>query len=284
MTTFASPKLAQQHAEKCAEDLIKELGIVALPIDPAAIAKRHDITLMPMAQTAPGITGFLMKSGDNFGIGYSTRIKNEGLVNFTLGHELGHYFLPSHIDHVFRDNQQVHYSRSGFVSAEPHEKEADFFSAALLMPSFMFLPELRRAGSGFAAIKQLAGICRTSLTATAIRYAEFAEDPIAIIITAGNAIELCVLSESLKAIRGVTRLVKGDFLPAGTPTDKFNAEPNNAGSSNSIGGFTSLDDWFVNAPQVEMSEDVVGLGSYGKTLTVLFTDKLIEDEDDDEDH
>ena len=280
MSMFASPKLAQQNAEKRAEDLIKGLGIAALPIDPAAIARSHDIELMPMVQTAPGISGFLMKSGDNFGIGYSTRIKNEGLINFTLGHELGHYFLPGHIDHIFRDGQPVHYSKSGFVSSEPHEKEADFFSAALLMPSFLFLPALRRAGKGSPAIIQLSGKCRTSLTATAIRFAELAEDPVAVIITAGNLIELCVLSESLKEVRGVTRLAKGDFFPAGTPTEKFNNDPNNAGSCNSAAGFASLDDWFPNAAQIEMSEDVVGLGNYGKTLTVLFMDKLIEDEEE----
>jgi hypothetical protein len=45
-----------------------------------------------------------------------------------------------------------------------------------------------------------------------------------------------------------------------------------------------LDDWLDGAPQVEVNEDVVGLGSYGKTLTILFTDEDLEDEDqDDED-
>lgn len=48
-------------------------------------------------------------------------------------------------------------------------------------------------------------------------------------------------------------------------------------------GSSYLDDWFDGAPQVEVNEDVVGLGSYGKTLTVLFTDEDLEDEDDDED-
>jgi hypothetical protein len=150
------------------------------------------------------------------------------------------------------------------------------------MPGFLFLPALRRAGKGVAAISQLAAKCRTSLTATAIRYAQIAEDPVAVIITAGNQIEVCVLSNSLKEIRGVTGLSKGEFLPAGTPTEKFNMDVNNAGSANSTASFTSLDDWFESAPQVEMNEDVVGLGGYGKTLTVLFSDKLIEDEEDDE--
>jgi hypothetical protein len=282
MTTFASPKLAQQQAEKCAEDLIKNLGISAFPIDPVSVATQHDILLQPMAQTEPGIAGFLMKVGDSFGIGYSTRINNEGFKNFTLGHELGHYFLPGHIDYIFQGNQTIHYSKSGFSSTEPHEREADFFSAALLMPKFLFLPALRSAGKGFAAINQLSRKCKTSLTATAIRYAQFAENPIAVIITAGNAIEHCVLSDTLQEVRGVTRLAKGEFLPAGTPTDKFNSDPNNAGTCNTAGAFSSLDDWFPSAPQVEMSEDVVGLGNYGKTLTVLFTNEPLDEEELDE--
>jgi hypothetical protein len=40
--------------------------------------------------------------------------------------------------------------------------------------------------------------------------------------------------------------------------------------TNSIGAFTSLDEWFSNAPQIEMNEDAVGLGNCGKTLTFLF--------------
>jgi hypothetical protein len=32
-----------------------------------------------------------------------------------------------------------------------------------------------------------------------------------------------------------------------------------------------------------MNEDVVGLGNYGKTLTVLFTEEIIDDEEDEYD-
>lgn len=44
-----------------------------------------------------------------------------------------------------------------------------------------------------------------------------------------------------------------------------------------------MDDWFEGAPQLEMKEDVVGLGGYGKTLTVLFTEEAFDDKEEDDD-
>ena len=38
--------------------------------------------------------------GNMFGIAYATHIDNVGFQNFSVGHELGHYFLPGHVDAV----------------------------------------------------------------------------------------------------------------------------------------------------------------------------------------
>ena len=72
------------------------------------------------------------------------------------------------------------------------------------------------------------------------------------------------------------------FLLFQTGSYDFNSDINNITSSLAAEGITTLDDWFENAPAVEMNEDVVGLGSYGKTLTVLFTNEALENEDEDE--
>ena len=281
MRHLSSPKLTQQQAEQLAEGVITRLKFSSLPINPSEIAKKNGLMVKAMSLTEPGISGVFMKTGDNFGIGYSTRIKNDGFINFTIAHELGHYFLPGHVDYLFCDGQTIHYSKGEFLSTDPHEKEADYFAAALLMPKLLFVPAMRTAGKGFAAINHLKTLCQTSLTATAIRYAAFAEDPVAIIMSAGNCVEFCLISESLKEVRGVSGLSKGTFLPEGTPTAKFNANPNHAGSCDSVAAYVSLDDWFEGAPQVEMNEDVAGLGGYGRTLTVIFTDKEIDDDERD---
>ena len=92
-------KLRRLEVAKTAEDAIK--GAATLPIDPIAITKTRDILVQPMESKNAGISGFLMKQGDSFGIGYSTKLTNQGFINFTVAHELGHYFLPGHHEKLF---------------------------------------------------------------------------------------------------------------------------------------------------------------------------------------
>jgi hypothetical protein len=51
-------------------------------------------------------------------------------------------------------------------------------------------------------------------------------------------------------------------------------------SGESLGGYSSLEDWIDGAPSIEMKEDAVGLGRYGKVLTVLFSEEPLPDDDD----
>lgn len=266
---------------RCAEEVAKEFS--ALPIDPVAIAKRKDITVQSWEPKKQGVSGFLMKQGDAFGIGYSSFIKNPGFVNFTVGHELGHYCLDGHIEKLFANGAGVHQSQSGFVSADDCEREADLFSATLLMPESPFKKAVRGAGEGFGAIESLAALCVTSITATAIRFAEFSEDPVAVVVGSGGAVDFCCMSDAIRQKQGLTWLKSGDSIPAGSVTARFHAKPENIAAGRKAGGFTMLDEWFEGAPRFEMKEDVVGLGHYGKSLTVLFSkETLDEDSEDDE--
>src|SRR6266850_156484 len=104
--------ISTQYAEK----LLRERGITSLPVDPFALAAREQITVEAKPDTAPGVSGLFMRVGLSFGIMYATHIRNEGYQRFSVSHELGHYFLPGHIDAVFLDDAQVHTSHAGFVS------------------------------------------------------------------------------------------------------------------------------------------------------------------------
>ena len=46
---------------------------------------------------------------------------------------------------------------------------------------------------------------------------------------------------------------------------------------------TSLNSWFIGDRRIVLDEQVVGLGSYGFTLTVLSSDNLPDDPDEVED-
>jgi hypothetical protein len=188
--------------------------------------------------------------------------------------------LPGHPDRLFPGGKGFHVSQGGFFIGEDTEKEADHFAAALLMPRQLFLPALRDSGQGFAGVRRLAELCKTSLTATAIRFAQFAEDPVAVVVSSGTSVDYCVMSQCLKGIPGVESLKKGQPLPRQTKTAKFSADPDNIRLGRQQATYASLDDWFDGAPQMEVSEDIVGLGRYGKTLTVLFSPEPISDEDD----
>ena len=265
---------------QCVLICIEEAGITSLPVDPKIIASKANIGVTPWRPTTLGVSGFLMRVGQEFGIGYSTAISNKGFENFTISHELGHYFLDGHPDAIFANGADRHYSRSGFVSDDKHEREADAFAAELLMPEKFFKDALRKSGAGFAAIQSLAESGRTSLVATALRFVKSTGDPVAVILSSGPAIEWCFVSNELAQCRGVYTLGKGSPLPSSGATAQFNRDASKIQRADRVETFCSLRDWFERAPYVEFQEDVVGLGHYGKTLTVLFTEEALNDEDE----
>jgi hypothetical protein len=138
-------------AEACAADVLKLQNITTLPIDPFKIAEAKEIMHQENPSLDAGVSGCLMRVGDIFGIMYSTRYSSSGFKRFTVGHELGHYFLEGHAQYLFRDGCTLHTSNTGFVSDDRYEQEADAFSASLLMPKSLFREAATNAGTGLDA-------------------------------------------------------------------------------------------------------------------------------------
>lgn len=264
---------------QCARQVVRDHGYTALAVDPKEIARRKDILIQPFRPKSPGISGVLMMAGGVFSIGYSTAIGNTGFENFTVAHELGHYFLDGHGEAIL--NGGAHYSKSGYMSNDVHEKEADLFASELLMPEFLMRPAINKGGCGFAVIQRLAEEGQTSIVATAIRYAKLADDPVAVILSEGQEVQWCFMSDCLQECRGLTWPAKKSQVPPQSPTSAFNRNASKIESGERVEDFTSLRTWFGGGPDVELQEDVVGLGHYGKTLTVLFTQTALEEDDED---
>ena len=272
-------------ATLAAERVVKERAIATLPVNPIAVAKDLGIEVMAKPSSARGVSGMLLRRGNTFGITYATHIDSIGFQNFSVAHELGHYFLPGHIDAVLADDD-VHESRAGFASGDRYEMEADHFAATLLMPRTLFMSAMRTAGDGLPAIAKLAEQCRTSLPATAIRYTRCNRDPVAIVLSTGSRIDYCFMSNALKDLEGINWIRKGEGLSSGTATFAFNQNPEHIRRADRDGGVSDLRDWFGGDRNLSVTEQVTGLGRYGKTLTVLTAldiDEQIEELEEEED-
>ena len=228
----------------------------------------------------------LVKVGDEFGIMYARNIPSRGFQRFSIAHELAHYFIEGHAAQLLA--RGAHHSRAGFFSSDPFEQEADHFAAALLMPERPFRKAIDDYDAGLACIEALCGKCEISLTATAIRYSGLTRDGVAVILSSGNVIDWCFMSDGLKVAKGLTWLRKGMPLPPGTVTAAFNARPRNVRTGQKDSGDARLNDWMGGDRIYRVTEEVVGLGQYGRTLTVLACETLTmrveaeEDADDEE--
>ena len=270
-------------AKRKAEQFLADRGIDSLPVDPIAIAESLDIVVEPKPDTAGGVSGMLVRHQDVFGIMYATHIDNDGFQRFSVAHEIGHYVLDGHVDHIFPSGDGLHTSEAGFVSGDRFELEADHFAAGLLMPEPHFSRELLRFGDGLEAVEGMARKCRTSLTATAIRYAETASVPVAIVMSAGGTVDYCFMSKSIQDFDGLEWLRKGQPLPADVETDLFNRDPDNILRARRSHAETDLRDWFGGPRSLPGTEETIGLGRYGKTLTILSSNAFADDEPDEED-
>lgn len=264
-----------------AEELLRELQVNVLPIDPFEIARRLDIELKPLPASAGGASGMLLHVDGVFGIAYPTHIENWGFKRFSVAHEIGHYRLPGHIDAVLgRDGR--HRSKAGFRDADHYEQEADQFASALLMPKSLFTAAAAGAGNGLRAIETLQAACETSLEATAIRYAHTSRDPVAVIRSCAGTIDYAVMSSPLMDFPDLEWIRKGTPLPMGSETADFNADAENVAQRRRVQGKRCLQDWFDSPYRQEIVEEVVGLGAYGKTLTVLTGMESPDDSGDEE--
>lgn len=279
------PRLARRSlAEATADALLHQMKIEGLRVDPEAIAISKGIEVKAKPDTADGVSGMLLKVGDEFGIMYATNIPSRGFQRFCIAHELGHYCIEGHPEALLTNG--VHYSRANFVSNDPFELEADHFAAALLMPERPLRKAIDRLDEGLACIETLAKDCETSFTSTAIRYSALTRDAVAVILSRGAYIDWCFMSDGLKQAKGLSWLRKGTPVPEGTATARFNLRPDNVRAGERDRGDGRLNDWMDGERVYRITEEVVGLGNYSRTLTVLtcktLTMRVEETEDGEE--
>ena len=207
----ASSKLAQEPAEG-ARQLLRELNVQGIPIQPREIAEQLQIVVWEREMESE-YDGCLMRVGDTWGILLNNLIQSQPRKNFTVAHELGHYYLDggqterqiSATDEKDNAAEFVPQHRCqredlrGFDSHRLEEQRANQFAVELLMPSPIFradtadLPEI-----GLSAIDALAERYSTSLTSTAIRYTRLSPHVCAIVLSEKGQIKYFAYSERFR--------------------------------------------------------------------------------------
>ena len=270
-------KIAQQTAEA----FLKKKGMLKLPVDPFEVADSLDIVVQGKPNDVAGVSGMLIRQGNSFGIIYATNIDSPGFQRFSVSHEIGHYLLEGHPENVFTNG--IHVSRAGFVTDDVYELEADHFAAGLLMPEVPFRSAAEDHEPGLDAIKQVAGLCHTSLTATAIRYAETSRDPVGVVVSTDGVVDYCFLSPAMQGLPQRTWVKKGSQIPIGSSAAALAANKARVLAAERVIDTVDIRDWLGGPTVVQATEDSVGLGSYGKMLTVLtFPMAAMQNEIDDD--
>jgi Zn-dependent peptidase ImmA (M78 family) len=256
--------LIQQQAVK----ILEEYQFSKFPIDPKLLAKKANIIVEPKADCEKGVSGMLVRNCEDYCIFYSTYLGNSGFENFSIAHELGHYFIGGHPEKIFKFGN-MHKSSENFMSDNEIEREADAFAASLLMPESLFKDSLTEYEKGLACIEAMSKLCNTSLTATAIRYAQLTNDKVIVIVSTKGIIDYCCLSESVFNLKDVEIPKKGIKIPQGTATEKISNDPSFLLKPDSLYQETDFRDWVECRKPKNAAEEVKGLGKYGKVLTVV---------------
>ncbi len=160
---------------------------------------------------------------------------SRGRERYSVGHELGHWEM--HRGKSFKC--RVDDPDRNFASDKLLEKEADRYSAGLLMPSFLFAPSINAYGEpSFTEIEQLARDFETSVLATSMRIADL--DVLPVILA-------CYSSAGLRWRKPAAHVPRRWFLRDQLDEDSFAYHFFESGEAHPNLGKQGAETWFQNA-------------------------------------
>jgi IrrE N-terminal-like domain len=159
------------------------LGEDRFPVDVPLVAKEYSAQRYPddpvslvVGRSLPGLDGTLYRAPTGrkgWGIFYNSAIVSEGRINFTLGHEFGHYLIHrlAYPDGIRCGEQDVVRWDSEYAQIE---HEANVFSAGLLMPLDDFRRQIPEGDKvDLDMISHCADRYRVSLIAAVLRWLQY---------------------------------------------------------------------------------------------------------------
>ena len=117
----------------------------------------------------------------------------------------------------------------------------------------------------------IAELCQTSLTATAIHYADFCNKTLIVILSTDGIIDFCIVSEKTRFMKDKEIPQRGWPVPKKSATETLAKERNRILNCERDSMASDLSDWIETGKTQDALEEVIGLGRYGKILTVIST-------------
>jgi len=152
---------------------------------------------------------FPLEKKGGWAILYNPTIRSDGRINYTLGHELGHYFAHrAHVPAGFECGQRDVLGIAARVEHRIREREADEFASYLLMPLDDFRQQVAGAPMNIDLLKHLADRYGVSFTAAALKWLESTELCAAVVVATNGFINWCSRSDAATKAR--------IFYPPGT--------------------------------------------------------------------
>lgn len=204
-------------ATSAAENLLIELGIT----DRSDLARIEDIAwacgALVRYDRLTGAEARVATYGDQAIITISTAVRDgdERRRRFAVAHEIGHLRLNRRGGGlVFCLAADLDPGDTGGRHGDGEaELDANTFAAVLLMPNALFGPRCRRVKPSLDLVRNLAEEFDTSLTATARRFAECADEACAIVYSVGGRIRWFHPSKDFSET--------GFFIPVGEKLDSY---------------------------------------------------------------
>lgn len=238
--------------------------------DLAAICQDENISLI-YAEYRNHFDGMIVWDTPRFYIHINTEkgnLPDSNRGRFSLGHELGHYFLESHRAGIRSGIIPPHASVNCLVQDDKLELEADYFAANLLMPR----ERLRRFTGGrkfsLDIIKEISAKFGVSLTAAVIRFAEVGTHEIMVVFSQDNVVKWSYRSENFPKV--VNKFKKGGPLPptsvAGESFLKRNARYTGVEP-------VDFEDWFIYndwKPQWQLYEQCCYSDIYNYVISIVW--------------
>jgi hypothetical protein len=262
-----------------AGEVVAEHGST-LPVQPEAIARANRLT-MSFGRYGDSFDGMLECRGGRFHI-FCNLERVDGResprARFTLAHELGHFYVDEHRNSLAAGTSPAHPSQSEYKSRNLVEQEADFFAGRLLMPETEFRNRAERASPGLGGILVLTAKFQTSITSTAIRYAELDLFPCAVIKWNPDGFGWKWLSTEVFRARYRKTIERVSDLPPDSATARaLRGEPSpSAGFFHNGSTAAAWFPWVADDSHRNLIfiEEAVSLGRFG-ALTFLFPESTV---------